>query len=94
MSSQRSFLVLQQGECFGTSGYWVEDDKTGEEGFLEDFQDTSWVHDEAQSFWMQRRFGGRFLRKGSRKGKGKGKHKGKGKASQAVSSSILFSPQA
>eukprot|EP00971_Amphidinium_carterae_P116396 2305750-Amphidinium_carterae.1 len=46
MSSQRSFLVIQQGECFGTSGYWVEDDQTGEEGFLEEFQDTFWVHDE------------------------------------------------
>eukprot|EP00971_Amphidinium_carterae_P160115 3173823-Amphidinium_carterae.1 len=70
-SGQRSFLVIQQRECFGTSGYWVEDDETGEEGFLEEFQDTFWVHDEAQSFWIQRRFGGRFMRK--RKGKGKGK---------------------
>eukprot|EP00971_Amphidinium_carterae_P044141 868599-Amphidinium_carterae.2 len=42
MSGQRSFLVIQQGECFGTSGYWVEDDETGEEGFLEEFQDTFW----------------------------------------------------
>eukprot|EP00971_Amphidinium_carterae_P308028 6121547-Amphidinium_carterae.2 len=23
-SGQRSFLVIQQGECFGASGYWVE----------------------------------------------------------------------
>eukprot|EP00971_Amphidinium_carterae_P141788 2808754-Amphidinium_carterae.1 len=53
MSGQRSFLVIQQGECFGTSGYWVEDDETGEEGFLEEFQDTFWVHDEEQAFWMQ-----------------------------------------
>eukprot|EP00971_Amphidinium_carterae_P316871 6299216-Amphidinium_carterae.1 len=64
MSGQRSFLVIQQGQCFGTSGYWVEHDETGEEGFLEQFQDTFWVHDEEQAFWMQRRFGGRFMRKG------------------------------
>eukprot|EP00971_Amphidinium_carterae_P257245 5106824-Amphidinium_carterae.1 len=46
MAGQRSFLIIQQGECFGTSGYWVEDDYTGEEGFLEEFSDTFWVHDE------------------------------------------------
>eukprot|EP00971_Amphidinium_carterae_P215597 4279649-Amphidinium_carterae.2 len=78
-SGQRRFLVIQQGECFGTSGYWVEDDETGEEGYLEEIQDTFWVHDEAQSFWIQRRCGGRYMRKGSSKGKGKGKRKGKGK---------------
>eukprot|EP00971_Amphidinium_carterae_P263251 5223188-Amphidinium_carterae.1 len=31
MAGQCSFLIIQQGECFGTSGYWVEDDTTGEE---------------------------------------------------------------
>eukprot|EP00971_Amphidinium_carterae_P301837 5996630-Amphidinium_carterae.1 len=64
VAGQRSFLFIQQGECFGTSGYWVEDDYTGEEGFLEEFSDTFWVHDEEQSFWIQRRFGGRAMRKG------------------------------
>eukprot|EP00971_Amphidinium_carterae_P202893 4026367-Amphidinium_carterae.2 len=91
MSGQQSFLVIQQGECFGTSGYWVEAHETGEEGFLEDFQDTFWVHDETQSFWMQRRFGGRFLRKGSSKGKGKGKRKGKGKG-KGFSGRPFFNP--
>eukprot|EP00971_Amphidinium_carterae_P275905 5474836-Amphidinium_carterae.1 len=42
---------------------------SGQRSFLD--QDTFWVHDEAQSFWIQRRFGGRFMRK--RKGKYKGK---------------------
>eukprot|EP00971_Amphidinium_carterae_P107143 2122367-Amphidinium_carterae.1 len=51
----------------------LEDDEIGKEGFLEEFQDTFWVHDEAQSSWIQRRFGGRFMRKASSKGKGKGK---------------------
>eukprot|EP00971_Amphidinium_carterae_P141576 2805112-Amphidinium_carterae.1 len=78
MTGQRSFLVIQQGECFGTLGYWVEDDETGEEGFLEEFQDTFWVHDEAQSFWIQRRFGGRFMRKS------KGGKKGTSKSSSAI----------
>eukprot|EP00971_Amphidinium_carterae_P037783 742977-Amphidinium_carterae.2 len=31
---QSSGQSIQQGECFGTSGYWVEDDETGEEGHL------------------------------------------------------------
>eukprot|EP00971_Amphidinium_carterae_P013208 260493-Amphidinium_carterae.1 len=33
-TAPRTFLVIQQGECFGSSGAWCEDDETGEEGLL------------------------------------------------------------
>ena len=31
----RSFCVLDYGECEGNTGYWVQDEDTGEEGVLE-----------------------------------------------------------
>jgi hypothetical protein len=57
----------------GTSGYWVEDDSSGEVGFLREFEDTFWVYDENSYAWIARRFLGRRVRKGQPKGKEKGK---------------------
>ena len=44
MSGQgRSFLVIEQGEVESVYGYWVQDDDTGEEGFLPEFDDVFWT---------------------------------------------------
>ena len=34
MAQRRSFLVLEEGELDGTSGYWAEDEDDGAGGFL------------------------------------------------------------
>ena len=74
MAQRRSFLVLDEGELEGTTGYWAEDEDDGAEGFLEALEDVFWVYDDAECSWYQRRFQGRQ----TRRGKGKGKRKGKG----------------
>ena len=35
MAQGRSFLVMEEGEIDGTTGYWAEDEDDGAEGFLE-----------------------------------------------------------
>ena len=72
----RSFFVYEQGECFGTSGYWVQDDENEEEGFVEERENVFWTYDEQNEAWFSSKFKGRrFRREGnpSRKGGGKGK---------------------
>ena len=39
-SGGRSFCVIDQGEMEGTTGYWVEDDSSGEVCILMEFEDT------------------------------------------------------
>ena len=39
MAQRRSFLVLDEGELDGTTGYWAEDEDDGAEGFLEALDD-------------------------------------------------------
>ena len=80
MSGQgRSFLVIEQGEVESVYGYWVQDDDTGEEGFLPEFDDVFWTYDDKNDVWASSFFHGRMLRnkvKGksrSYKGTGKGK---------------------
>ena len=74
----RSFMVLDEiGELEGTTGYWVEDQETGVEGFVNEFEDEFWVFDDQSSFWQKAGFKGRSFVKG--KGKGKSKRKGSGK---------------
>ena len=75
IGQRRSFLVLDEGECEGTDGYWAEDDEDGAEGFLDALEDVLWVYDDADYTWYQRRFQGRQ----TRRGKGKGTRKGKGR---------------
>ena len=75
IGQRRSFLVLDEGECEGTDGYWAEDDEDATEGFLDALEDVFWVYDDANYTWYQRRFQGRQ----TRRGKGKGTRKGKGR---------------
>ena len=58
----RSFCVLDDGELDGQNGYWVEDDETGEEGFLPEFEETFWVYDDEADVWASHRFHGRRMR--------------------------------
>ena len=39
MAQRRSFLVLEEGELEGTSGYWAEKNEDGAEGFLDALED-------------------------------------------------------
>ena len=78
MAQRRSFLVMDEGEIDGTTGYWAENEDDGAEGFLEALEDVFWVYDENEYTWYQRRFQGRETRRGKGKGKRKGKGKGRG----------------
>ena len=80
-SGPRSFVSISYGELDQYEGHWVQDEITGDEGFLDEHEDLFWVYDEDQCFWMKYPFQGRSLRKGgkSKGAKGKqGKSKGKG----------------
>ena len=69
----RSFVVLDDvGELDGHSGYWVEDEETGIEGFVDEIEDVFWVFNDQESSWASARFKGRSYSRG-----GKGKRKGK-----------------
>ena len=78
MAQRRSFLVLDEGELDGTSGYWAEDEDDGAEGFLEALEDVFQVYDDVDCKWYQRTFQGRQTRRGKGKAKRKGKGKGRG----------------
>ena len=78
MAQRRSFLVMDEGEIDGTTGYWAEGEDDGAEGFLETLEDVFWVFDDNEYTCYQRRFQGRFARRGKGKGKRKGKGKGRG----------------
>ena len=78
MAQRRSFLVLDEGELEGTDGYWAEDEEDGAEGFLDALEDVFWVYDDANFTWYQRRFQGKYIRRGKGKGRRKGKGKGRG----------------
>ena len=48
----------------GSTGYWAGEEDTGQEGFVQDFEDIFWLHDEAADVWVARHFkGGRRLAK-------------------------------
>ena len=32
-------------------GYWVQDEDTGEEGFVPEFEDVFWIYDESHNSW-------------------------------------------
>ena len=46
MTGGRSFLVIDTGDCEGTAGYWVEEDETGDVGFLPEIEDIFWQYSE------------------------------------------------
>ena len=73
----RSFCILGDGELDGAYGYWVEDDDSGEQGFLPEVEDVFWTFDEETYAWVSRKLGHRKLRRGRPKGKGKSTGKGK-----------------
>ena len=73
MAQRRSFLVMDEGEIDGTTGYWAEDEDDGAEGFLEALEDVFWVYDDTEYTWYQHRFQGRKTRRG--KGRGERKRK-------------------
>jgi len=75
VGNARSFFIIEDGDMWNESGHWVEDDETGELGFLPESQDIFWVFDDANEAWQSRHFQGRSLRRFGRKGKGKGKGK-------------------
>ena len=72
-SRQRNFCVIDQGDLEGSAGYWVEDDESGEVGFLPEFEDVFWTFDDTNEVWASRHFRGRTMRRGNPKGGGKGK---------------------
>ena len=74
--TSRSFCVMEEGEMDGLSGFWVEDDDSGEVGFLPEWDDVFWVYDETTFAWLSHHFKGRRLRRGPPRAKGKGKGKG------------------
>ena len=78
MAQRRAFLVMDECEIDGTTGYWAEDEDDGAEGFLEALEDVFWVYDGTEYTWYQRRFQGRKTGRGKGKGKRKGKGKGRG----------------
>ena len=46
------------GALDGSAGYWAVEEETGQEGFVQEFEDTFWVHDEASDAWVARHFKG------------------------------------
>ena len=87
-SGNRTFLVLDEfcqeeqdspavgilDDCW--QGYWVEDEATGIEGFLDANEDdegysTFWILEEGGSIFQARRFKGRRFKKGGKRRKGK-----------------------
>ena len=72
----RSFCVMEDGEMDGAAGFSVEDDETGEVGFLPEFDDTFWTYDETAGVWLSSHFKGRKMRRGQPRKGGKGKGKG------------------
>ena len=67
-NKQKTFLLHDYGELEGSTGYWVAEEETGQEGFVQEFEDICWVHDEAADVWVARHFkGGRRVTKGFRK---------------------------
>ena len=79
--TSRSFCILDEGEMDEMAGYWVEDDDTGELGFLPEWEDVFWTHDDLSFTWASAHFSGRKLRRGAPrfggKGRGKGGYKGR-----------------
>ena len=53
MPQRRFFLVMDEGEIDGTTGYGAENEDDGAEGFQEALVDMFWVHDDIEYTWYQ-----------------------------------------
>ena len=84
------YTVPCHGELDQYEGHWVQDEYTGDEGFLDEHEDISWIYDEEQCFWMRNPFQGRYPKKGG-KSKGKGK-KGKSEGGKGSASHCSSAP--
>ena len=51
-SGPRSLIAISHGELDQYEGYWVQDEHAGGEGFLDEREDISWMHDEDQCYWI------------------------------------------
>ena len=71
-SGPRSFVSISHGELDQYEGHWVQDEVTGDKGFLDEHEDLFWVYDEDQCFWKKYPFQGRSLRKSGKSKGGKG----------------------
>ena len=67
----RSFVIVEEGNYDGETGYWAIDEDTQDEGFLPEFGDVFWTYD-GEAYFGRRLKHGRNLKK---PGKGKGKFK-------------------
>ena len=63
-------MVLDYGELEGSTGYWVECEETGEEGFLAEYDDCFWTYDEEGCYWNNRPAPNRKIRKGKKQRQG------------------------
>ena len=75
---QRTFHVQDYGDLDGSTGEWATEEEASQEGVVQEFEDDSWIHDEASDAWVARHFGGgQRLVNGSRQGKREGTRTGK-----------------
>ena len=44
----KTFLAVESGELEEVTGYWAEDEDTGEVGFLDEAEDSFWVFEEEE----------------------------------------------
>ena len=78
----RTFCILEEGEMDGINGAWVEDDDSGEQGFVDYAADTLWSCVDNEQWASDLLAGRRTFRRGNRKGSRKG---GKGKGAKGRS---------
>ena len=72
-NQQRTVYVHYDCDLDRGTGYWAVEEEIGQEGFVQEFEETVWVHEEASDAWVARHFkGGRRLLTGSKRGKRKG----------------------
>ena len=65
-----TFLVIDEGEYEGETGYWVAEEETGDEGFVSLYiEDEFWVLS-AKSGYNKRRIFNRCFKQGEGKGRG------------------------
>ena len=49
-SGPRSLIAVSHGVLDEYEGHWVQDEFTGDDGFLDDYEDILWVYDEEKRF--------------------------------------------
>ena len=67
-TGRRSFVTFDYGDLNGFNGYWAMDEE-GEEGFLEESNDSFWTYKEEDDTWTASAFaGGQTCSMGSSEG--------------------------